>query len=106
MNMYTFHINILFYIYLKALKQIAQNTYMLITKAKYHEAGGKWDCQMILEPYIKSSPPFSSIKVILWSRFFYRFLNKQHAGITPKNHAYGNLTLLKKKKKDCLWPQS
>lgn len=40
-NMYTFHINILFYIYLKALKQIAQNTYMVITEAKYHEVGGK-----------------------------------------------------------------
>lgn len=48
--MYTFHINILFYIYLKALKQIAQNTYMVITEAQYHEVGGKEGCQMLLEP--------------------------------------------------------
>lgn len=49
--------------------------------------------------HITSSPSSCSIKVILWSRIFYQFLNKQHAGITPKNHAYGNLTLHQKKKK-------
>lgn len=94
--MYTFHRNTLFYIYLKALKQTGQNIYIIKPETSYSEAGGKWAVKCFWNPYMKSSPPPCSIKEILWSRFFHQFLSKQHTGITPQNHAYGNLTLHKK----------